>query len=390
MDETNVLPRPCEIKGWALADTISALLRPMRKIREWNSVIVALLAALTACTPAPFRLGTTAPAYYTTVVGQPGIVDGRGRFRAILCGLIDRSRASGTERATCDNYLWKLSREPVPQVSIPLPKHNTRLRIVLVRAAFSVCFADAAIPFPEGIEKLKALGYQTEVIMVSGRSSSSHNAKQIAHAIMNLPTQADELLVLVGYSKGTVDILQFVGQFPDLASRVYAIVSVSGAINGSPLADRYVKLYDALLAKADIMKNCPPGDGGVVDSLTRERRLDWLGEQDLPSHIRYFSVVSFTSLKDTARILSVPWRELAAIDARNDGQLLAQDQVLPGSTLLGYVNADHWRVAIRIEQEFPFLAERPKEVAPFPREELLEAIVLQVAETVDQSRSRTK
>ena len=40
------------------------------------------------------------------------------------------------------------------------------------------------------------------------------------------------------------------------------------------------------------------------------------------------------------------------IDPLNDGQLLFIDQLIPGSALLGYVNADHWTVAIPVEEKF--------------------------------------
>ena len=36
------------------------------------------------------------------------------------------------------------------------------------------------------------------------------------------------------------------------------------------------------------------------------------------------------------------------IDGRNDSQVIFYDQLIPGSTLLGYLNADHWAVAVPI------------------------------------------
>ena len=36
------------------------------------------------------------------------------------------------------------------------------------------------------------------------------------------------------------------------------------------------------------------------------------------------------------------------IDGRNDSQVIFYDQLIPGSTLLGYLNADHWAVAVAI------------------------------------------
>jgi hypothetical protein len=36
---------------------------------------------------------------------------------------------------------------------------------------------------------------------------------------------------------------------------------------------------------------------------------------------------------------------------RNDGLLLIYDQIIPGGTLLGYANADHWSVALSLENK---------------------------------------
>jgi hypothetical protein len=74
------------------------------------------------------------------------------------------------------------------------------------------------------------------------------------------------------------------------------------------------------------------------------------------------------------------WKLLLKHDRRNDGQLLARAALIPGSTLLGYLNADHWSAAIDVESVHPILGARP-DPAPFPRTALLEAILLQVAES---------
>jgi hypothetical protein len=50
--------------------------------------------------------------------------------------------------------------------------------------------------------------------------------------------------------------------------------------------------------------------------------------------------------------LSAPYRELARTEPRNDGMLFWYDQLVSGASLLGYVNADHWGIAMPLSQEF--------------------------------------
>jgi hypothetical protein len=71
---------------------------------------------------------------------------------------------------------------------------------------------------------------------------------------------------------------------------------------------------------------------------------------------------------------------LAEIDPRNDGQLLFYDQLIPGATLLGYVNADHWAIALPIEEKRPTLATLVTGNNWFPRDALVEAIALYLSE----------
>jgi hypothetical protein len=83
-----------------------------------------------------------------------------------------------------------------------------------------------------------------------------------------------------------------------------------------------------------------------------------------------------------ARALSLTADVLASIDPRNDGQILASDAIIPGSTVLGYANADHWAVAIAIEDQFSLFAGRPGVTEPFPADVLFEAMVLFVGEAL--------
>ena len=72
---------------------------------------------------------------------------------------------------------------------------------------------------------------------------------------------------------------------------------------------------------------------------------------------------------------------LGGPEHRNDGQIVAGDAVIPSSVLLGFVNADHWDVALPLERQFPRLAARPHP-RQFPRDALFDALLMYVAETL--------
>ena len=69
--------------------------------------------------------------------------------------------------------------------------------------------------------------------------------------------------MLIGYSKGAPDILEAVVTYPEIRSRVAAVVSAAGAVGGSALAN------DAEQYQADLLRHfpgatCGSGDGGAV------------------------------------------------------------------------------------------------------------------------------
>jgi len=280
----------------------------------------------------------------------------------------------------CEQWLWKLNDEaPVESTGIGAKSLDPRLRIVMIGGAFSDCYPEASRVFAGLADRLKQEGFNIATVpTTSGRSSSQFNAREIQQFLTKeMPKVPDSPIILVGYSKGATDILEMLRAYPDVSARIGAVVSIAGSINGSPLADRYAHLYDRFVSKRRFAR-CLPGDGGVIDSLRTSTRLAWLAREPLPSSIRYYSVGTFTTPDGLARALKYSYRLLSRIDLRNDGQLLAEDELIPGGTLLGYVNADHWSVALHMEDALPFWAHRRQGVHTFPQNTLLESILIYV------------
>lgn len=307
--------------------------------------------------------------------------DGRARFRELFCGRF-REVATGAG-GTCDEWLWRLRDEPpasaleAPPPVAPAPPQSP-LRLVVVTGAFSDCFGRDALPFGDAIAALRARGYRIDTIQVSGRSSASHNARQLVAALGSLDAASGERLALLGYSKGAIDILQALADSPAMASRVAAVISLAGPIGGTPLAESGRWWYDHLAARA-AAKRCDPGDGGVVDSLLPAARRAALAAQPVPAPVRLYSLAALPESARVASVLRGSARLLARSDRWNDGQVTVSDALLPGSTVLGLLNADHWGVALRIERTLPRLAAR-RDPRPFPQEALLEAALLYVSE----------
>ena len=345
---------------------------------------VALLVFVAGCAVTPSRKDLEQPAIMLSVIGTPPVIDMRAPFRTLFCAVLSQ-RDPDQSADGCDEFLWRLPDEKTgaaqPRAPGPL---DPRLSILIVGGAFSDCFPPQSTAFVQSVAELRARGVYVDYAEVSGRSSSEANSKTIAEHIAAAPRTPGHPLILIGHSKGTADILEALATHDEAAARVSAVISFAGAVNGSPLAGRYLGLYSHYLSERAIGQ-CPTGDGGVLDSLTRAERLNWFADNHLPPNIRYYSLGAFTTPPRLARALGYPQRHLSKIDTRNDGLLLIEDQLIPGSELLGYANADHWAIAMRMEDRFPYLAHRSVGPYHYPQEALFEAALLFVQDELGLS-----
>ena len=83
------------------------------------------------------------------------------------------------------------------------------------------------------------------------------------------------------------------------------------------------------------------------------------------------------------RHLRTTYKLLEKISPLNDGQLLMIDQLIPGSTLLGYINSDHWTVAIPVEEKFSDWDPEIREKNQLLRDLLFEAMILFLSESLN-------
>jgi len=63
------------------------------------------------------------------------------------------------------------------------------------------------------------------------------------------------------------------------------------------------------------------------------------------------------------------------------------DEVIPGSTLVGYVNADHWALAVPLDRSHPWITSLLVTENAYPREALLEALLRFVEEHLETAVS---
>jgi len=304
----------------------------------------ALLALGVGCASTPPTL--PAPPSFPGAAAEKDL---RAAYRAAVCGRL------APDAARCDLVLRREANEPTAvQAAVPEPPVAARYRIGIVPGFFAECLEPVLKPFADAESGLRARGYDIAYFRVPGRGTAELNARHIATQISE--AKADPRpWILVTYSKGLTDALELLVGNPDVAGRVAAIVSFAGAANGSPLADTLHAEYRDLIARFPI-PGCASGSGEEIEDLRRDvRRAWWLRNGTLVT-TPVFSVVAMAS-RDRVSVGSwTSYRMLSEIDPRNDSKLLWHDQLVPGGYLLGFVDADHWMIALPLAEQLPALS----------------------------------
>jgi len=359
----------------------------IRYLRVWwnralTCALVATCLTLGACATKPLiPYSTDTPPLVLVPAFQAGVQDKRARFREIYCAVLEARGSALPDYRPCEDALTRVGSEPAgTTMPVDLGQSRRHLIAVVVPGIGYDCFK-TWLNSPGTVTKhVQQFGYDAIMLDVNGLSSTAHNARQIRDAIMAMQLPAGTpRLVLIGYSKGAADILEAVVAYPEIRSRVAAVVSVAGAVGGSPLAN------DAEQYQADLLKHfpgatCTSGDGGAVQSLRPATRKAWIAQNPLPPELHYYSIVTFPKPERISSILKSSYDKLSRVDARNDSQVIFYDQVVPGSTLVAYINADHWALAVPVARTHTTIGSLFVTQNAYPREALTEALLRFVEE----------
>ncbi len=311
-----------------------------RRTARWLA-LVALLSAGCASTPAVPRDGTALPTLSATLA-EAGVRDLRGPYRAALC-------ARSGMKDKCASALHRFAGEAS---GVPPPSANpAAYRLVFIPGFLATCFPGIA-SFADVIDEARREGFDAQVLTVGGRNSIAANAALIAEQIERLPDDGRRI-VIIGHSKGATDALQMLAQRPDLASRIVALVGIAGAFNGSPLAERLRPLYELTVSSNPFLL-CASAQGDALDDLRPATRRNWWSRYRAKVHVPLYSLVAVPDPDRVSPVLALLHAQLGTASPWNDGQLIALDQIAPGGSLLGFVNADHLTAGVPRPPNLPW------------------------------------
>jgi hypothetical protein len=388
--------------------------RQARTLRVRPCAVAAGMAAAALCACASFPpYSATGPLLVSLPIGAVGVRDQRLAFAPYFQQELDQAARGGAERPNAWSWLHappsvqpasapegSTAPMPVPEPPPAAPGAPlARVAVLLVPGLFGDCVDTQSVPFGDGIVRDREESYTAayapyadlgladiRALKILGRAGSDRNGALIETELLAEAARTDvDSIVLVAYSKGAPDALHALSALQHahrLPAKVKALVSASGAVMGTPIADEHASAYAALAGLMEI-GGCPKSEGGEIESLTRRVQGAWLAQAVPLPDIAYYSLTAHAPREEIARGLVMFYDDLSHLDARNDGQVIAAEAILPRSELIGEARSDHWNFVLPMARYPSALIGGMASPVEYPRVALLRAVVRYVADDLD-------
>ena len=251
------------------------------------------MAAMYGCASTYRIPPTESSALVMVPANRAGIRDRRPEFRNVFCAILQARASEEDLTEDCDQRLLHLADEaPRSPAPVSLNASTQSITVLFIPGFASDCVDEAKQARTQFKDNLARFGYDFERLRVSGISSSEANAQFIRETILANPELGTtRKLVLAGHSKGVVDILEALVTYPELQSRVTAVISFAGAVGGSPLADIAPDVALSIARNTPGVQ-CDSGDGEALVSLSPNVRHRWLANHAIPGTIPFYSIVT--------------------------------------------------------------------------------------------------
>ena len=172
---------------------------------------IALVAVLAACsteplTPYATEVGPVPPEGKSLI----GLSDERARFREIFCQVLDARGNELPDYRPCEVALTRVGQEPSGAGHpVSLGYSAAHLKALFVPGIGWDCFSEWLEPPGTAVQNIRRFGFNFVAVPVEALSSSAQNAKIIRNTVLAEAQDNEKArLVLIGYSKGTPDILE--------------------------------------------------------------------------------------------------------------------------------------------------------------------------------------
>jgi len=190
----------------------------------------------------------------------------------------------------------------------------------------------------EKFARMAELGLDHARVPIDTDAGVESNAVQIRDSLLNA-TQDGRQAVLIGHSKGGVDIAAALAMFPALCGRVRAVVTLQAPWLGTPLGDLAQDKAVLSWATRFIVEGAFQGEASALTGIGIRARADFVARYPWPRQVP--AVCLATSLRSWSTLLKVPDAMLAATHGPTDGMVPVANALLPGADAVFLRDVDH-------------------------------------------------
>jgi len=288
-------------------------------------------------------------------------------FGSLFCSVLEKERPDAGTWGPCSDFV-----ESPPAARVSLGAISTAYRLAVVPGVLSAC-AGGSPAFQEGQQHLRSSHGMTVDMIPAPNRSSAENGRDIAQFLKDGYHKDSRKFIVLGYSKGAPDVMEGLANDPDATAAVAAVVTVAGAIGGSPIANLLPAQADRWM-KAVNLTDCQGDLSAAFASLKQDGRRDFLAQHP-GLGVPVYSVAAVSDKSNTSKVLLENWELMKIYGDRQDSQLQDEDAIYPGGINLGAVRADHWAVAMPFENTSSVKVKELVDHNHYPRTALLEALV---------------
>ena len=298
------------------------------------------------------------------------------KFADRFCSVLKQSNPDEGEWGECERYI-----DGPGRTDLQMDPISKNYRVLIVPGVLSSC--DLAPPaYQEGQVYLRQKHGLTVELLSVPNDSTEDNAKLIGEYLRLQMQNDSRKYIVLGYSKGAPDMMAALATEQGVVPAVAALVTVAGAVRGSPVADMMPgQLADKWLRQLPL-GGCKGDIAQAFKSLKQEVRRAFLRQYPDPL-VPTYSIIAKSNESNTSKMMMQTWQMLTGFRSDQDGQLLMNDAIAPGATFLGAARGDHFAIALPFEKKTDSIMKMMVDHGHYPRTALIESLVRYVSEDLD-------
>lgn len=185
---------------------------------------------------------------------------------------------------------------------------------------------------------LDSYGIRNRLVNTLEWGLCNFNAKLVAHEIRK---NVDEKIILVSASKGSIEAHEALTEILDSTEikKVHSWISVGGILNGSPIADKYLKFPHSWFAQ--IMLAFKGVNSDLVEDLSYVKRTAGIKNRPLPAALKVIHFIGVPFSLNVRNEVRGRYNYLKYLGP-NDGLTPLAEQLLPNGIVICEVGLDHY------------------------------------------------